>query len=90
MTTILPLLIVCVICGVIGMAVGDMGGKKNGKTGLALGILLGPLGVVIAAVLPAGAETAQKSDVGKLLIAGGVIAGLMGAGWLWLRLQGWL
>jgi hypothetical protein len=49
-----------VVCGVIGMAVGDLGGKKNGMAGLVLGFLLGPLGVVIAAVLPAGAVGKQE------------------------------
>ena len=45
--------IIAVVCAVIGMAIGDLGGKKNGVAGLLLGGLLGPLGCVIAALLPA-------------------------------------
>lgn len=73
----LPYIIIMIVCGVIGMAVGDMGGKKNGKTGLALGILLGPVGIIIAAVLPKDAESGKKSRAGLLLILAAVVAVLV-------------
>lgn len=75
----LPYLIVAVICGVIGMAIGDLANKKNGVLGLALGALLGPLGILIVAVLPAGAAGSQegKSNVVPLIIIAAVIAVLL-------------
>jgi hypothetical protein len=66
---LLIILIICaVIFGFIGMAIGDLGGKKNGAAGFALGALLGPLGCVIAAVIPAsdadGAPAVATPDQG--------------------------
>lgn len=59
---ILIILIICaVIFGFVGMAIGDLGDKKNGTTGFVLGALLGPLGCVIAAVIPAA--DADKAEV---------------------------
>ena len=84
------ILVFCIIFGVIGMALGDLGKKKNGKIGFLLGFLLGPLGVIITPFLPAGAQVEKSSNAGKLLIAGAVIAGLMVAGWVWLRFSGLL
>ncbi len=40
-----------VVCGVVGMAVG--GTKGNAGAGLVLGFLFGPIGILIAVLLPA-------------------------------------
>lgn len=45
-----------IICAVIGAALGDLGGRKNAKVGFLLGLLLGPLGLIVAAVIPAAVE----------------------------------
>jgi uncharacterized membrane protein YeaQ/YmgE (transglycosylase-associated protein family) len=52
METIIILLIAGVICGFIGMGIGDLNGKNNGNKGFLLGFLLGPIGCIIAALLP--------------------------------------
>ena len=49
---LITLLIWAVICGLVGMAIGDLGGKKNGALGGLLGALLGPIGWIIVAVSP--------------------------------------
>lgn len=54
-------LIPAVIFAVIGMGVGDAGGKKNGAIGFILGLALGPIGCIVAAVLP----PAKDSEVAK-------------------------
>jgi len=54
MEILILLVIVAMIFGFIGMAIGDLGGKNNGPAGFLLGALLGPLGCLIAAVLPPG------------------------------------
>lgn len=84
------ILVFCIIFGVIGMALGDQGKKKNGRMGFLLGFLLGPLGLIITPFLPAGTQVEKSSNAGKLLIAGAVIATLMAAGWMWLRSTGLL
>jgi len=60
-----------IIFGLVGMAIGDLGGKKNGRTGFVLGLLLGPFGCVIAAVIPASAssEKVQKEEAEKTRLA---------------------
>lgn len=45
-------IILGVIFAAIGFAVGDAGRKNNGGAGAVLGGLLGPIGVLIAAVMP--------------------------------------
>lgn len=64
MTTayILSILFGSVICGTIGLAIGDLGNKRNGWTGFLLGLCLGPIGWIIVAVLPPGAEKAGDSS----------------------------
>ena len=52
METLIAIIIGATIRGVIGMAIGDLGGKKNGPVGGLLGALLGPLGWIIVAVMP--------------------------------------
>lgn len=49
------------IGGLVGLFVGDLGNKHNGTTGAILGALLGPIGWLIAAVLPPSPE----ADVAK-------------------------
>ncbi len=61
METLIVLMICGVIFGFIGMAIGDLGDKKNGNTGFALGFLLGPIGCIIAAVIPSSNPTAKAS-----------------------------
>ena len=52
----LIILIICaVVFGFIGMALGDLGGKAQGPAGFLCGALLGPLGCVIAVLLPPAA-----------------------------------
>jgi hypothetical protein len=48
------ILIGAAICGAIGMAIGQMGGRDNGFAGLVLGFLLGPIGLIVMAILVAG------------------------------------
>jgi uncharacterized membrane protein YeaQ/YmgE (transglycosylase-associated protein family) len=47
---LIAVLVVCFVCGALGYAVGDQ--KNQGGLGAVLGIMLGPVGVLIAAVLP--------------------------------------
>lgn len=61
MELLVLLIIVGVVCGFIGMAVGDHGGKNNGNTGFILGFLLGPIGILIAAVLAPAEGNQVKS-----------------------------
>ena len=58
----ISLLFSSLIFGIVGCAVGDLGGKKNGKKGMALGALLGPIGCIIAAILPPGEGSAVKNE----------------------------
>jgi hypothetical protein len=72
-----------VIFGVIGMAIGDLGGKKNGPLGGLLGALLGPIGILIVAVLPKQEEKAKgKKPEGMpmmpFVIGGAVLLAILG------------
>jgi hypothetical protein len=58
----ISLLFSSLIFGIVGCAVGDLGSKKNGKKGMALGALLGPIGCIIAAILPPGEGSAVKNE----------------------------
>ena len=40
------------LMGLVGMAIGNIGGKQNGDKGFILGALLGPIGWIIVAVVP--------------------------------------
>ena len=40
------------ICAAIGYCIGEMGGKNNQLPGAMFGFLLGPIGLIIVAVLP--------------------------------------
>lgn len=73
MEILIPLIVFVVIFGFIGMAIGDLGGKKNGPVGFILGGLLGPIGCIIAAVIPPAAdsdkvkaETAEKERLARM------------------------
>ncbi|MEI6655819.1 MAG: hypothetical protein WCP45_13730 [Verrucomicrobiota bacterium] len=57
------LIIWACVCGAIGMFIGDLGDKHNGKTGLALGAVLGPIGWIVVAVLPPDNTTEVKTKV---------------------------
>jgi hypothetical protein len=61
MEYLIGLLLGAAICGVIGMAIGDLGGKKNGAAGFALGALLGPIGWIITAVLSPASDAEPKA-----------------------------
>jgi hypothetical protein len=50
------------IFGAIGYAIGELNEKKNGKTGLLLGALLGPIGWIIAAVIAPGEGSPVKQE----------------------------
>jgi hypothetical protein len=58
----LVIVIVCLVlviaCMVIGGVIGELGGKNNSRVGALLG-LLGPVGWVIVAMLPANAMPAK-------------------------------
>jgi len=71
MITIITLVIGGIICGLIGIAIGDLGGKGNASTGFVLGLLLGPIGCIIAAVIPpsASSEKVQKEEAEKARLA---------------------
>lgn len=43
------------------MAIGQMGGRDNGFAGLVLGFMLGPLGLLIVAILQAGEKAAPAT-----------------------------
>lgn len=60
---IIALLIACAVMGVIGMAIGDLGEKKNGPAGFLLGALLGPIGWIIVAIIPHNASAGENSSV---------------------------
>ena len=62
MDFIIIVIVVCVIFGFIGMGIGDLGRKNNGSVGFALGALLGPVGWIITAVIPANATDQSKSE----------------------------
>lgn len=66
MEYLIGLLIGAAICGVIGMAIGDLGGKKNGPLGGLLGALLGPIGWIIVAVLPPAEGKEEPAKPAKL------------------------
>lgn len=53
--------IIWIICGVIGALIGRS--KGRGGAGFALGILLGPLGVIIAAVMKADTSAVEFSAI---------------------------
>ncbi len=66
MEYIIIILICSAVFGFIGMAIGDLAGKKNGPLGFLLGALLGPIGILIAAVIPAAADSEKaKSDTAE-------------------------
>ena len=71
------------ICGVIGLAIGDLGGKKHGPLGGLLGALLGPLGILIVAVLPKQEEK-PKAKAGDgmpmwpFILGGGILFAILG------------
>lgn len=71
MEFLLTVIILGIICGFIGMAIGDIGGKGNAGSGFILGLLLGPLGCIIAAVIPPSAtsEKVQKEEAEKARLA---------------------
>lgn len=50
MEFLIPLVVVCAVCGGLGYAIG--GQKGQAGMGRALGVLLGPLGVLVAVLLP--------------------------------------
>jgi hypothetical protein len=62
METVIILLIGAGISGIIGLAIGDLSGKKNGSLGFILGALLGPIGWIIVAVL-APSESTEKPAI---------------------------
>lgn len=53
MEIVIYVVIFALVFGFIGKALGEMGGRKKGDAGFLCGALLGPLGCVIAAVIPA-------------------------------------
>lgn len=64
-------ILACLIFGLIGMIIGNLGEKKNGELGLILGLLFGPIGWIITAVLPprkAGAKSNLKALLAILAI----------------------
>lgn len=72
-----------VICGVIGFAIGDLGGKKNGPIGGLLGALLGPIGLIMVALLPAEADKPKGKQPGGMamwpyLLGGGLLLAILG------------
>lgn len=56
------ILIGCIISGLIGFFIGDLGNKNNSNSGAVLGFLLGPIGWIITAVLP---QTLSEEEKGK-------------------------
>ena len=73
MEYIFIILIPAAIFGLIGMAIGDSGGKKNGAKGFVLGLVLGPIGCIVAALLPpdetsevAKAKESEKERIARL------------------------
>lgn len=68
MTTayLLTILFFSVICATIGLAIGDLGKKRNGWTGFLLGLFLGPIGWIIVAVLPPSAEESDDTSKTKM------------------------
>ncbi len=60
---IIFILIGLAVSGIIGMAIGDLGNKQNSQTGFLLGALLGPIGWIVAAVIPANAKAGQKPEL---------------------------
>lgn len=70
------------VFGVIGFAVGDLGAKKNGPLGGVLGALLGPIGLIVVALLPAEAGKPHASNKGKMemwpyLLGGAVLLAIL-------------
>lgn len=61
MELLIIIIISAVIFGFIGMALGDLGGKAQGPAGFLCGALLGPLGCVIAVLLPPAAGKAAAA-----------------------------
>lgn len=62
---IISWLIIGGVCAAIGYCIGEMGGKNNQVPGCFLGFLLGPIGLIIVALLPpseAAAPTAPDED----------------------------
>jgi hypothetical protein len=65
----------CFVLGIIGMAIGDLGEKQNGKMGFLLGALLGPIGWIIVAIQPkaSGKNVPSKerdpADPTKIIVA---------------------
>lgn len=55
--TFLAVMLIWLVCGIIGAAVGTGAGKSG--LGFALGILLGPIGILITAVVSSGGGARQ-------------------------------
>ena len=58
----IALIFYCGIFGAIGYAIGELNDKKNGQVGLILGVLLGPIGCIIAAVIAPGEGSPIKQE----------------------------
>ena len=54
-------IIIWLVFAILGGVVGDAGGKGNGGLGFVLGLFLGPLGILVAALLPVN-KTKPKWD----------------------------
>lgn len=50
------------IFGFIGSWIGGLGDKGNEKNGFILGAIFGPLGLILAALIPASADACKKSS----------------------------
>lgn len=55
-------LILALVFASLGSWIGGIGGKGNEQTGFILGALLGPLGLIIAALIPASEEARERSS----------------------------
>lgn len=61
METMVILFVWCMAMGGIGFLIGEIGGKGNGAFGVMFGVLLGPIGLIITAVLPKSGAN-EKAD----------------------------
>jgi hypothetical protein len=60
MAWLVVLIPIALVCGMLGMAIGDRRGQGN--VGFALGALLGPLGLLLALFLPAPVQSSSTSS----------------------------